>query len=138
VKIPEAVIVHTDTGHTVSNDMAGNPLTVAEAQALAREYNDACKPEHRNARVYRLEPVDRWRQPAWLHERNNDPYGTPNKHEFWSGPIGCLAERVGAYKIFVTGGFWYAYDTQHNAWLHFDSEAACREHAAKPPIDPWA
>jgi hypothetical protein len=80
----------------------------------------------------------RWQQPAWLHERNNDPYGTPNNHEFWSSPIGCLAERVGDYKIFVTGGFYYAYDVKHNAWLHFDSEKACLERVAKPAIDPWA
>jgi hypothetical protein len=79
-----------------------------------------------------------YRTPLWLHERVNDPYGTPNKHEFWSGPIGCLAERVGDYKVFTHGGWAYAYDVKHNAWLHFATEAERAQHCAKPAIDPWA
>lgn len=76
--------------------------------------------------------------PAWLHERVNDPYGTPNKHEFWSGPIGCTAERIGVWKVFTYGGWVHGYDTQHNAWAHFATQAEAEEHCSKPAIDPWA
>jgi hypothetical protein len=135
-KIPEAVIVSTDTGHVVSNDMAGNPLTVEEANALAREYNDACKPEHRTAKVFKLVPVEAsWSQPAWLHERNNDPYGTPNNHPFWETVV---FEKIGHCKVFARGGWAYVYDTRHNSWWHLDSMDKAHELAIAGPIDPWA
>lgn len=79
-----------------------------------------------------------YRTPEWLRERVNDPYGTPSKHPFWSGPIGCLAVRTGVYAVFTHGGWAYAYDTKHNAWLHFATEAERAEHCSTPPIDPWA
>jgi hypothetical protein len=76
-----------------------------------------------------------YRTPVWLHERVNDPYGTPNNHEFWGTVV---VTRLGVYKMFTRGGWAYAYDTQHNAWLHFATEAERAQHCAKPAIDPWA
>ena len=70
-KIPAAVVVMTDTGHVIANDMRGDPLTVEEATAMAREYNDACKPEHRTAVVRELVPVGETRCTAC-----GDPVGS--------------------------------------------------------------
>jgi hypothetical protein len=74
-------------------------------------------------------------QPAWLHDRANDPCGTPNKHPFWDGQA---TTRVGPWKLFERDGTWYGYDTSHNAWAHFPGQAEATEHANRPPVDIWA
>lgn len=74
-------------------------------------------------------------KPMWLHLRVNDPYGTPNSHPFWEG---VNVELMGVYKLFERDGVVYAYDTRHNAWLHFENWAKAKQHCIKPPIDPWS
>lgn len=70
--------------------------------------------------------------PTWLHERVNDGYGTPGKHPFW-GTV--TFERIGDYKIFERDGTWYAYDTLHNAWLHYPGREQAVARAEGPRID---
>ena len=75
--------------------------------------------------------------PDWLHERVNDPYGTPNKHPFWqSQPF----DQVGVHKVFERDGTWYTYDTQYNAWRRADDEADARSFAEGYPkgMDVWS
>jgi hypothetical protein len=72
---------------------------------------------------------------GWLHERVNDPYGTPNKHPFWETvQFGVY----GDFKVFDRDDVAYAYDFKHNAWLHFSSMTEAMDHVRKPAIDPWA
>jgi len=74
-------------------------------------------------------------QPAWLHERVNDPCGTPNKDPFWeTQPF----ERRGNFKIFERDGVWYAYDVQYNAWWHFASQEEAHARADGGSVDVWA
>ena len=73
--------------------------------------------------------------PAWLYERNNDPYGTPPKHPFWET---VTFEKVGTHKVFERGGRWYAYDTRYNAWWNFATQAEALERAKGPAVDVWA
>jgi hypothetical protein len=79
--------------------------------------------------------TETYRTPEWLRERNNDPYGTPNKHPFWET---VQAERVGVWKLFSRDGWWFGYKTTQNAWAHFRTEAEAREHAVGPQVDVWA
>jgi hypothetical protein len=85
--------------------------------------------------------------PAWLTERNNDPYGTNawgKPHEFWStvdyedmgGPDGD------AYRVFEKDGRWYAYHRRQNYWMKLS--AGSKEEARKEVegmnagLDMWA
>jgi hypothetical protein len=74
-------------------------------------------------------------QPEWLHERNNDPYGTTLQHPFWST---VDAEDIGTYRVFKRDGKWYAYDRRWNAWYGFASITEAVEHAQGGSKDPWA
>lgn len=74
-------------------------------------------------------------EPSWLGERVNDPYGTPNRHEFWTTVV---AEQVGNYKVFERDGAWRAYDTQYNAWWNFPSREQAVAHANRGSVDVWA
>lgn len=78
-----------------------------------------------------------YRSPDWLNERNNDPYGTPNGHAFWS-TVQVRAE--GAWRLFERDGWTYGYDTRHNGWWHFATPQEAAEHVAGSPagIDMWA
>jgi hypothetical protein len=73
--------------------------------------------------------------PAWLHERNNDPYGTPPNHPFWKT---VDAETVGDHKIFQKDGQWYGHNTRQNYWMKFKSKDEAKAHANGPKLDMWA
>ena len=74
--------------------------------------------------------------PGWLRERNNDGYGTPNKHPFW-GSVDF--EQVGTFKVFESDGWAFAYDGAHNAWYHFDTKANALSHIQEfGSVDVWA
>lgn len=75
------------------------------------------------------------RTPGWLHERVNDPYGTPNKHPFWAT---VSFELVTTWKVFERDGVWYAYDTRYNAWAHFPDKSQAVSHASGGSRDVWA
>lgn len=74
--------------------------------------------------------------PHWLHERNEDPYGTPALHPFWDG---VSFEKIGQWKIFERDGAWYAFKTSQNAWSAArptrDDAVAM---ATAPSADVWA
>jgi hypothetical protein len=73
--------------------------------------------------------------PHWLHERVEDPHGTPNRHLFWDDQP---AERIGPWKMFERDGTWYLFETLQNAWAHFPGRAEAAAHAAGPRVDIWA
>jgi hypothetical protein len=75
--------------------------------------------------------------PEWLRERVNDPYGTPNKNEFWNT---VDVEKIGDFKIFEKDGIWFLYSTRQNYWMHFNSEQEARESASGDlgKLDMWA
>jgi hypothetical protein len=81
----------------------------------------------------RLRPALR---PHWLHQRVNDPYGTPNRHPFWEG---VSFEQIGPWRIFERDGAWWAYQTRQNAW---STARPSREDAVTMttgrPVDIWA
>lgn len=74
-------------------------------------------------------------QPEWLHERVNDPAGTPARHPFWAA---VTAEQIGAWKIFERDGTWYGYKTTQNAWARFADRGEAVAMAQGPQIDVWA
>ena len=51
-------------------------------------------------------------KPEWLKERNNDPCGTPNNHEFWDS---VEVTMIGEMKVFEKDG-WRVFDPRYNAW----------------------
>jgi hypothetical protein len=73
--------------------------------------------------------------PAWLRERVNDPYGTPNRHPFWKS---VTVELIGPWKVFERDGTWYAYETRQNAWAHSPSRGEAVRIASGPSVDIWA
>lgn len=75
--------------------------------------------------------------PAWLNERNNDGYGTPNNHEFWST---VDFEDVNGWRIFNKDGLWYGYKLSQNAWSNGATDKADIVAMADPSrqIDVWA
>lgn len=73
--------------------------------------------------------------PTWLHERNNDPAGTPARHPFWAT---VDAERVGQWLIFERGGTWYGYKITQNAWATFAGRGEAVAMAEGPQTDVWA
>lgn len=78
-----------------------------------------------------------WLTPDWLHERANDPCGTPNGHPFWE----TVSYRpLHAWRIFERDGWWHGYDKLHNAWAHFETEDEATGFADKNTrgIDIWA
>jgi hypothetical protein len=64
------------------------------------------------------------KQPDWLRERVNDPYGTKPKHPFWDTVkvfhILNVEDKT-VFKIFEKDG-WRAYNTRYNSWMKFSSE----------------
>lgn len=73
--------------------------------------------------------------PTWLHERVNDPYGTPNRHPFWET---VAFEDVGNWRIFEDEtGVWRAHDRQYNAWWHFPTRDEAVAHANGGSVDVW-
>lgn len=76
----------------------------------------------------------KYRPPSWLYERNNDPYGTDNRHAFWQS---VTFEQVGNWRIFERDGFWFGYDNRYNSWWHFDTRDEATEHAGRGSVDTW-
>lgn len=63
--------------------------------------------------------------PEWLRERNNDPYGTPNNHPFWTEQE---HDEYRGYKVFRRDGVWCAFDPKYNAWYRFGELAEMIDH----------
>ena len=76
-------------------------------------------------------------KPEWLKERNNDPYGTPNNHEFWDS---VEVTSIGGMKVFEKDG-WRVFDPRHNAWYTLPNQLDAMIHATKLTSssvrDPW-
>jgi hypothetical protein len=73
--------------------------------------------------------------PDWLHERNNDPYGTPGNHEFWNG---VDYEDIGEARIFERDGKWYLHHRRQNYWMTLNSRDEAVQSAGNQGLDMWA
>ena len=79
-------------------------------------------------------------KPEWLKERNNDPCGTPNNHEFWDSVEVTV---IGAMKVFEKDG-WRVFDPRYNAWYTLPNRLDAMIHATKlnemphTRRDPWS
>ena len=88
--------------------------------------------------------------PAWLTERNNDPYGTPNKRynkdtgEYYDNPfwVENKAEMINGYKVFEKDGRWFAYHPTKNYWMKLSATDAAGARAEvegmNSSLDMWA
>lgn len=66
-------------------------------------------------------------KPEWLKERISDPYGTPNKHEFWDSVEVTV---IGEMKVFEKDG-WRVYDQRYNAWYTLPNQLDAMIYATK-------
>ncbi len=66
-------------------------------------------------------------KPEWLKERNNDPCGTPNNHEFWDSVEVTV---IGEMKVFEKDG-WRVFDPRYNAWYTLPNQLDAMIHATK-------
>ena len=77
-------------------------------------------------------------KPEWLKERINDPFGTPNNHEFWDSVEVTV---IGEMKVFEKDG-WRVFDPRHNAWYTLPNQLDAMIHATKlnssSNRDPWS
>jgi hypothetical protein len=76
----------------------------------------------------------------WLRARNNDPYGTPRSHPFWSDVTWF---QFGTYRIVLRESARATVamlDEKHNAWYGFPTVEEAIQHAQEysSSIDPWA
>ncbi len=73
-----------------------------------------------------------------IRDRNNDPYGTPAAHRFWTDHDWEPA-RDDKWRVLSLEGTVYAYERRYNAWYGFKSYEEAYAHIAEyDNVDPWA